>query len=66
MNDVPEKNSRWRHRKGGIYIVIDVATGCGGSIEGQSLVVYFGVTTQGLWARPLSEFMDGRFFPDPD
>lgn len=55
--------TRWKHHKGGTYIIVGVACGCGGAIEGQSQVVYQDERTQRLWVRGLEEFLDGRFEP---
>ena len=53
--------SKWVHKKGGIYSVIEVAVGCGGDLEGKSLVVYEDQATRRLWVRDVVEFLDGRF-----
>jgi len=54
----PTKDSRWIHKKGGIYRVVTTALN---ESTLDVVVVYtneqYGVT----WIRPLAEFMDGRF-----
>lgn len=65
MPEAPACNTLWRHRKGGLYVVHNLARGCGeGTIDGQDLVIYSTVGEAKLWVRPLSEFMDGRFQPE--
>lgn len=59
----------WRHRKGGTYRVVGVAAARSSvsapAIEGMSMVIYTsgsgGHRDSALWARPLDEFLDGRF-----
>lgn len=55
--NTPQKGSVWRHRKGGIYTVDQVVTH---TETGEWLVVYSGEDGES-WARPLSDFLDGRF-----
>jgi hypothetical protein len=54
----PAINSRWKHRKGGIYSVVSNAR-----IEAtlEAAVVYRDEVTGMTWVRPLAEFVDGRF-----
>jgi hypothetical protein len=59
------KGTIWRHRKGGIYIVLGVATGCERNkqgIEDVKMVVYQSDDLEKrLYVRAKSEFLDGRF-----
>ncbi|MFI3272328.1 MAG: DUF1653 domain-containing protein [Pseudomonadota bacterium] len=55
--NTPQKGSVWQHRKGGIYTVDRAATH---TETGEWLIVYTGQDGQS-WARPESQFMDGRF-----
>lgn len=59
----PTAGSLWKHRKGGTYVVIGVAVGCGGDLELKPVVVYesTGDEPRDLWVRGLEEFLDGRF-----
>lgn len=58
-----EFGTRWRHRKGGEYVVIAV-----GRIEADlsPVVVYQSEKDGHVWVRPLAEFEDGRFTQLPD
>jgi hypothetical protein len=52
--------SRWRHRKGGDYEVVQIAyRESDSSIE----VVYVSRASGDAFIRPYDEFMDGRFLP---
>ena len=61
----PKRGSYWRHcARGTVYRVVCVAQGQGASIEGGRLVVYRNDVLRpgaAVWARPVAEFMDGRF-----
>jgi hypothetical protein len=50
--------SVWRHRKGGVYVVITVATR---EADRQPDVVYRCARTAVIYTRPAVEFLDGRF-----
>lgn len=53
----PAHGEWWRHRKGGLYLIVGVA-----KVEADlSPVVVYRSATGDLWTRPLAEFMDGRF-----
>lgn len=62
----PQPGSRWRHRSGGEYVVIQ---GCVIEATLTPAVLYQSVdpcgTLQAMWmsswVRPLDEFLDGRF-----
>lgn len=60
--DSPVKISEamFRHRKGGIYSVLDV---CIIEKTCEPGVVYQDAATLLKWCRPISEFLDGRFTP---
>jgi len=62
MNE-PSPYSVWKHRKGGLYVVIGVATcSTNGDRDGvEKSVVYHSVHYDKLRYRELSEFLDGRF-----
>lgn len=56
----------WKHlRRGGLYHVIGLSLDAGNGGSGTPCVVYFSITNQNLYHRPLSEFLDGRFEPVP-
>lgn len=51
--------SRWQHRNGNIYVIIDVAL-----LEAnlRPAVIYMETEHTALrWCRPAAEFLDGRF-----
>jgi hypothetical protein len=50
--------SVWRHRKGGVYVVLAVATR---EADRQPDVVYRCARTAVIYTRPAVEFLDGRF-----
>ncbi len=54
-------NSIWRHRKGGLYIVLGISTCSTNGQEGKESVIYWSVKYQGLRDRAIGEFLDGRF-----
>jgi hypothetical protein len=49
--------SWWRHRKGGLYMVL----GTGFEESAVRLVVIYRSTEGVAWTRPVAEFLDGRF-----
>ena len=51
--EVPEKRTVYKHYKGGLYYVIDIAQQ---TETGEALVVYRGGKT--TWARPLSMWIE--------
>lgn len=54
-----ETGEVYRHTKGGLYEVIAIATH---SETKEALVIYQSIADSKLtWARPLAEFLDGRF-----
>lgn len=54
----PTPGTRWRHVKtGGLYVIVDTAIR---EADGTAMVVYRSETGV-VWARPLSEFGDGRY-----
>ena len=55
----PPAGSTWRHRKGGVYTVVSAAI----REEDLSPLVIYRNSEGVTWARPLSEFGDGRFTP---
>jgi hypothetical protein len=57
----------WRHvATGGLYHVLGVARcSTNGEREGEESVVYFSLDYQALRYRLASEFLDGRFAPEP-
>lgn len=57
LNRAPA-NSRWRHRKGGLYTVLHH-----GFIEADETpcIVYRPDGADAVWVRPTAEFLDGRF-----
>lgn len=59
----PKLLSVWRHHKGGLYIVVGVATcSTNGERDGRERSVIYHSTVHGhLRYRELTEFMDGRF-----
>jgi hypothetical protein len=60
----PHANTRWRHRKGGVYVIV-----FNGITEAtlEPCVAYRNPERPAdpYWVRPLSEFLDGRFTPEP-
>jgi hypothetical protein len=50
--------SLWRHRKGGIYAVVVVATR---EADRQPDIVYRCLRSGVVYTRPATEFLDGRF-----
>ena len=55
---MPDIGSVWRHRKGGEYVV----TGeCRIEATREKAVLYVELGGGDVWARPVTEFMDGRF-----
>jgi len=57
MNE-PIKGALYRHKKGGLYRVDGIAKH---TDRDGVLVIYHSVVGGVLWARPIEEFMDGRF-----
>lgn len=59
----PKPLSVWRHYKGGLYVVVGLATcSTNGERDGvERSVVYHSLKYGHLRYRELSEFMDGRF-----
>jgi hypothetical protein len=57
-----EAGSRWRHvRRGTCYTVSGIARfQCSGDLDDADVVIYREVGGR-LWARPVAEFLDGRF-----
>lgn len=59
------KATVWQHRKGGLYTVLGVATGCEKhkqGIEGVNMVVYLSHEDEPrMYVRSRAEFLDGRF-----
>ena len=59
----PAEGSRWRHYKGGIYMIVGCATE---ESSLQAVVVYRSELTGYVWTRPMSDFFgmikqdDGR------
>lgn len=66
----PKPYSVWVHAKGGVYVVLGVATcstNTGGRDGLERSVIYQSLTYGELRYRELSEFMDGRFqIVDPE
>lgn len=61
--DAVTPGSAWRHRKGGEYIVLSIASHMSVSpdLDGQLVVVYQDINTHRVYTRNLEEFADGRF-----
>lgn len=64
LHEVPRKETRWMHRKTrSVYRVHMIALR---EEDLTPLVLYQNLTRTTIWARPVSEFLDGRFKPvDP-
>jgi hypothetical protein len=54
----PQPGELYTHRKGGIYVIICIATE---EATQRPVVVYQSQQNGRHWTRPLEEFMDGRF-----
>lgn len=50
------KGSVWRHHRGNVYTVLEIANTSYPSEEFHAIVVYIG-SNGNVWARPLSEFI---------
>lgn len=57
--------SLWRHRKGGLYLVLGMGTSStdGKDILDMEEVIYWSFTHRGTRTREVSQFLDGRFIP---
>jgi hypothetical protein len=60
MTEAPVSGTLWRHRKGGLYVVTGA---CRIEATGDDAVLYTPVGGGPQWARPVAEFLDGRFRP---
>lgn len=64
MNQRIKKDAIYRHFKGSLYIVTDLATH---TETGETLVIYKEVDSDKVWARPLEMFeskVDKEKYPD--
>lgn len=59
--------SVWVHPKGGLYVVLGVATCSTTGLRGgaERSVVYYSVGRRALHYRKVYQFLDGRFTPHP-
>jgi hypothetical protein len=53
--------SLWRHKKGGLYIVLGISTNSTNGHEGEQVVVYYSTKYEALRHRVIGEFLDGWF-----
>lgn len=62
----PAPGSKWRHRSGGVYHVVGPCIIEATLTPAVSYVSDVPDASQIPWVRPLDEFLDGRFTPEPE
>jgi hypothetical protein len=59
-----QPNTLWRHRKGGLYLVLGFVTdSTNGPQDGRESVLYYSLAYKAYRHRETGQFLDGRFVP---